>query len=366
MERGLRPSAEARLSAVSDTLVQDRMALYSVPGMSVAIIDQGEIDWAAGYGVLEGGRTAAVDEHSLFQCCSTSKMVAALVVMALVDQRKLGLDDDVNRTLTTWKLRSPDGKEKQATVRQLLSHTGGVNVHGAPGYPRGSRIPTLDHILDGLEPAITAPVRVTSEQGRTFRYSGGGFCVLQRLVEIVTGNVFEDAARSLVLEPLDMQDSTFEQPLPKDLWSKAASAHLTLENTPTSGRWFVYPEKAVGGLWTSAWDLGQVVIEMIRASAGKGRVLSQSLYREMTTIHTDNHNSGLGTYISNADEPGAAYFSHLGAHLGWQAALMGYATLGKGAVVLTNNGYTGTELYREFLLSVAEEYEWPGFNGSFR
>lgn len=366
VERGLKPGPEARASEVTDSLVLDRMALYGVPGMSVAIIENGRIDWTAGYGTLAGDDARPVTPETLFQCCSTSKMVAALAALRLVAGGKLNLDADVNDILTGWKLRDAKGDERPVTLRQVLSHTGGINVHGAPGYARGSEIPTLDQVLDGRAPAITAPIRVTSEPGRQFRYSAGGYCILQRMIEIVTGQAFEEAAKSMVLDPLGMHHSTFAQPLPQGLWPQAAAAHLTLERTPASGRWFVYPEQAVGGLWTCATDLAQVVIEMHRASSGPGRVLTQALYEEMVTVHTDNWNSGLGVYISNATDPGGAYFSHTGAHLGWQAVLMGYAGLGKGAVVLVNNGYTGSELYREFLLSAAEEYGWPGFNGSFR
>jgi len=293
-------------------------------------------------------------------------MVASLVALRLVADGKLDLDSDVNRTLTDWKLRTPDGAEAAVTLRQLLSHTGGVNVHGAPGYPRGSLAPTLDQVLNGEAPAITAPVQVTSAAGRQFRYSGGGYCVVQRLIEIAAGDEFADVAQKLVLEPLGMTRSTFGQPLPEPLWPNAAAAHLTLERTPTSGRWFLYPEQAVVGLWTSASDLAQVALEMMRAAKGEGRVLTPELYTEMTTVHTDNWNAGLGTFISNAGDRGSAFFAHTGAHLGWQAVLMGYAQLGKGAVVLTNNGYTGSDLYREFLFSAAEVYGWPGFTGSFR
>lgn len=366
VEQGLKPGPESRASEVTDSLVQDRMALYGVPGMSVAIIDEGRVDWADGYGTLAGDDPQPVNEFTLFQCCSTSKMIAALTALRLVADGKLSLDADVNKTLTDWKLRDSVGAERRITLRQILSHTGGINVHGAPGYARGSDVPTLDQVLDGQAPAITAPVRVMSEPARTFRYSGGGYCVMQRMIEIVSGTTFEEAARQLVLDPLAMAHSTFAQPLPEALWPQAAAAHLTLERTPASGRWFVYPEQAVGGLWTCSADLAQVVIELHRAAIGRGRVLDQDLYKEMSTVHTDNWNSGLGAYITNGRDPATACVSHLGAHLGWQAVLMAYPTLGKGAVVLTNNGYTGSELYTEFLLSASAEYCWPKFTGSFR
>jgi CubicO group peptidase (beta-lactamase class C family) len=365
VERGLVMGPEARPSEVTDSLVLDRMALYGVPGMSVAVIDGGEIAWTESYGVASGDQETPVTASTLFQCCSISKTVASLVALRLVGLGETSLDTDVNSILHEWKLRDAHGKLASVTLRQVLSHTGGINVHGAPGYPPGSAVPTLDDVLEGVAPAITAPVRVTSEPGRTYRYSAGGYCVLQKVIEIITGQSYSDAARALVLAPLRMRDSTFEQPLPPDLWDRGASAHLTLSRTPCHERWFVYPEQAVGGLWTTARDLAQIVIEVQKASTGEGSVLDQRLAAEMLRQHSTNYNVGLGTYISNHSDPSAAYFSHLGAHLGWHAVLMGYIELGMGAVILTNNGYTGAELYREVLLSIRNEYGWPRFDGSF-
>ncbi len=318
------------------------MELYAVPGMSVALIDRGRVDWVGSYGVKRADGCDPVTTDTLFQCCSVSKLVAALVALRLVDLGILSLDSDVNKRLHTWKVRDLEGSDCPVSLRQLLSHTAGLNVHGAPGYARGSAIPTLLEVLQGEPPAITAPVRKTSEAGRTWRYSAGGYCVLQLLVETVTGMEFGQAARELVLEPLNMTCSTFAQPLPENRWEDAAAAHTTLERAPTHGQWFAYPEQAVGGLWTTATDLAQAVIEIQQAVQGNGNLLSRDIAKAMLTVHTDNWNSGLGAYVSNAGEP---YFSHTGAHLGWHCVLMGYVDLGKGAVVLTNNGYTGAELW---------------------
>ena len=364
VERGLVPSPESRPSPISDDLVQERMALYATPGMSVALIDGGRVDWVAHYGVACGDGASPVTDQTLFQCCSISKAVATLVALRCIEKGLFDLDSEVNEFLLEWKLRDTSGNLAGASVRQVLSHTAGINVHGAPGYPCGATIPTLDQILEGAPPAITAPVRVTSEPG-LYRYSCGGFCTLQKLIETVTHRAFTSVAQEFVLDPLGMQNSTFEQPLGHDHFHRAASAHLTLSGMPCSEHWFVYPEQAVGGLWTTASDLCLVVIEIQRALKGSGTILSTGQAREMLSSHARDYNVGLGIYVSNWDQD-SAFFSHLGAHLGWQAVLMGYLQLGKGAVILTNNGYTGSELYGEVLRSMAKEYEWPNFNGSFR
>lgn len=80
------------------------MSLYGVPGASVAVIADGEIEWAKGYGLKEVGRAEPVTERTLFQACSISKPVTAVAVMRLVQDGTLDLDRDVNEYLTSWKV----------------------------------------------------------------------------------------------------------------------------------------------------------------------------------------------------------------------------------------------------------------------
>jgi hypothetical protein len=198
--------------------------------------------------------------------------------------------------------------------------------------------------------------------GLSYRYSPAGYGIVQQLVEDVTGLPFETAMQDLVLDPLEMRHSTFAQPLPERLWDRAAAAHLTLKRVPDPDRWSVEPEKAAGGLWTTAADLCQIILELQRCAAGQpGQVSTPDIARQMLTVHADNSNCGLGTYISNAADPEAHYFSHTGGHLGWKAELIGYERAGRGAVVLVNNGYTGSEFKRELLGAIAKEYGWKGY-----
>lgn len=168
--------------------------------------------------------------------------------------------------------------------------------------------------------------------------------------------------QDLVLAPLEMRHSTFAQPLPGRLWDQAAAAHLTLKRVPDPDRWSVEPEKAAGGLWTTAADLCQIILEVQRCAAGQpGTVITPGIARQMLTLHADNSNCGLGTYVYNEADSEARYFDHTGGHLGWKAELIGYERAGQGAVVLVNNGYTGSEFKRELLGAIAKEYGWKGY-----
>src|SRR6202041_3052398 len=130
---GLAPSVVVKGDAAAEHSLSDRMAAWHVPGVSIAVIHHGTIEWAQGFGVASVGG-APVTAETLFQAGSISKPVSAMGTLHLVQEGKLSLDTDVNNTLTSWKL--PDAAiagGKPVTLRELLTHTGGTTVHGFGG-----------------------------------------------------------------------------------------------------------------------------------------------------------------------------------------------------------------------------------------
>ena len=111
----------------------ERMALYGVPGASLAVVDGGRIAWAKGYGYQQAGRSDSVTLDTLFQACSVSKPVVAVAVMRLVQEGERELDRDVNEYLRSWKIPWNGSWQPRVTLRQLLSHTAGTTVHGVEG-----------------------------------------------------------------------------------------------------------------------------------------------------------------------------------------------------------------------------------------
>src|SRR5688572_32008751 len=155
--------------------IEERMRHWKVPGLSIAVVKDFKVEWARSYGVKDIDTKEPVTTETLFQAGSISKPVAAMVALKRVQDGKISLDENINNKLETWKL--PDNEftaKKKVTLANLLSHTGGLTVHGFPGYAAGEKIPTLTQILDGTAPANTAAVRVNMEPGRKFRYAGGG------------------------------------------------------------------------------------------------------------------------------------------------------------------------------------------------
>lgn len=331
----------------------ERLGARHVPGASVAVIDGDEVAWAKGYGVQENGRPEPVTPETLFQAASISKPITALAVLQLVQQGRLDLDEDVNRYLRSWSVPARGDQRPRLTLRHLLSHTGGVTVHGFPGYRSGQPIPTVLQILDGRPPANTAPIRVDTAPGLRFRYAGGGTTIVQQLLVDVVEKPFPDLMRELVLEPVEMGHSTFAQPLPDSLASVAATGHDD-DARPLPGRWHVYPEQAAAGLWTTPTDLARLVLAVQRAARGINRpFLRPDLAR---AILARQFGTGLGLGFFLEGEGASLRFSHAGDNEGFRSYLVAYVKRPQGAVVMANGD--ADVLNEEIIQSIAAEYDW--------
>jgi len=337
------------------------MAQLHVPGVSIAVIHNGSIEWVRGFGVKQIGG-ASVDPDTLFQAGSISKPVAALAALHLVQEGKLSLDADVNTELVNWKVpASPLANGKPVTLRELLTHTAGFTVHGFPGYAADTPVPTLIEVLDGQKPANTPPIRLQSEPGSQWNYSGGGYMVMQQILVDTAKEPFPTLLHDTVLAPIGMTHSTYRQPLPSNLQSDAATPYRS-DGTAVSGGAHTYPEMAAAGLWTTPSDLARYEIEVEKSLDGKANhVLSKELTQQMLT--SGKGEWGLGVEIGgSASDP---YFTHGGANEGFRNLFVAYEHHGDGAVVMTNSD-NGVALLKEIIESIATEYGWPDFQPVIR
>jgi CubicO group peptidase (beta-lactamase class C family) len=350
----LLPSTITQGEKPATTKLTDRMAALHVPGVSIAVIHDGKIEWAKGYGVVSVGG-APVTPETLFQAASISKPVTAMAVMHLIQTGKLNLDTDVNQYLKSWKVPANSLTEKTSvTLRELLSHTAGVTVHGFPGYASDEPLPTLVQILNGTKPDNTPAITVDIAPGSEWRYSGGGFVITQQLLLDVTGKPFPAFMKETVLGPAGMAHSTYEQPLPKSRLGEAAMPYHS-NGQPTPGGPHVYPEMSAAGLWTTPSDLGRFAIELQSALVGKSTVLSAATAKEMLTQIKGGWGLGIGVGGSAAHP----YFQHGGSNDGFQCDLVAYNS-GDGIAIMTN-GDNGGQLVGEILRTIAFERKWPDF-----
>ena len=360
IQNGLLPSATIQGTPLPGMKLEDRMRYYHVPGVSIAFFDHGKVIWTRGYGVADVRTGRPITPETLFQAGSISKPIAAWGALRLVEQGKLKLDENVNGELRSWKL--PENEftvEQKVTLRRILSHSAGTTVHGYSGYNPGNPLPTTVQILDGAKPANSAAVRVDTVPGTTYRYSGGGMMIMQLMMMDVTGKDFPGLMHDLVLGPLGMSHSTYEQPLSRERQLTAAHGY-TANGEGIPGGSHVIPEMAAGGLWSTPTDLALAAIELQNEYAGKShKVLSQSMAHEMLTRQKDNW--GLGVELSKPEM--TPRFDHFGVNAGFVSVLQAYRDGGSGIVIMTN-GQDGEKLITEILRAVAHEYGWPDFKPS--
>jgi CubicO group peptidase (beta-lactamase class C family) len=355
VEHGLLAALQIAGRPAETFAIGDRMLRYAVPGAAVAVVDDGEISWASGYGVRRAGSNEAVHATTLFQAASISKAVSAVVVLALVEAGDIGLDDDVNRHLRSWQLpASAHTAGQPVTLRHLLSHTAGTTVPGFPGYPAGTVLPDVPSILSGTGGANTPAVESFTTPGSVTQYSGGGTTIVQLLITEVTGRPFDELIRDLVLAPFGMVDSAFDQPPAAHRAGRTAVGHDDA-GRPTPGDHHVYPELQAAGLWTTAVDLGRWVIGVQQVLRGdRTGPISRAMAELMITEIGDGP-FGLGPEMGGDGE--LRRFGHSGGNEGFRSQVDGLVHRPVGAAILTNaNG--GTTLAAEIRRAVAAEYGW--------
>jgi len=337
--------------------LEARMKKYGVPGVSLAVIRDYKILWSKAYGIMDKDSKEPVTTQTLFQAGSISKPVAAYGALHEVQQGKIKLEENVNTYLRSWKL--PDNeftKEKKVSLKNLLSHTGGITVHGFLGYSPDLPLPTLVQVLNGERPANSPPIRVDKVPGGEPRYSGGGYTIMQQMLIDTEGKPFPEIMNEQVLGPLGMTSSTYRQPLPPDQLTKAATGYLP-NGTMTKGKRHTYPEMAAAGLWTTAEDLARFAIDVQLSLKGESnKVLSKdAVTRMLTPFKADDQ--GLGLFLSKFN--GDVYFQHGGWDEGFSSKLIAHKEKGYGVVVLINSNQP--DFIEELIRAVALTGKWDSY-----
>ena len=327
--------------------LNEALTLLNVPSVSIALIDEGRIAFARAYG-------QDATPATLYQAASLSKFVAAIGAMRLVENGTLKLDEDVNETLRSWKVpgNTFDATHK-VTLRGLLSMTGGIGVPGFVGYEVGA--PTLTQILDGASPANSPPVTVIAVPGSTYHYSGGGYEIAEALMQDAAGKPFPQLMRELVLDPMGMTDSSFDQPPNAALMARATSGHFG-DGKELPGRFHLFPEHAAAGLWSTPTDLAKLLVQLAHTWQGFSSIfLHRRTLQEMLTPQNGGP-YGLGAAV--AGDGASLVLMKRGQNIGYQGYLILYPATGQGMVVMTNSD-NGSKLAGALIKRAAAAYDWP-------
>ena len=181
IENGIQPNLQIEGTEIPNYSIEERLEDLDIPGVSIAIIQDGELAWAKGYGMADVAENRPVTTETLFLAGSISKPVAALRAHQLAEEGIIHLDTNVNAYLTSWKL--PENEfttSEKVNTRRILNHTAGLTVWGFPGYDKGDTIPSVPEVLDGK--GNTDAVRVYKEPGESWMYSGGGYTIMQLMI----------------------------------------------------------------------------------------------------------------------------------------------------------------------------------------
>ena len=316
--------------------VEGNLARFSVPGAAVALVVDGEVAWTEGFGEADEATGRPVTPDTIFQAGSISKSVTAWAVLHLAAEGAIDLDAPVEAQVEGWSLPDSPYDTAGVTPRRLLAHTSGLPfaIGATPRSPARFRSGEV-----GRE-AFT----LVQEPGSGFIYSNPGYALLALLVEDATGDDFASVLAERVLEPLGMEDSTFE--LDGSGVARSATGY-TADGEPVAPTW---PSPlGASGLHTTAVDLARFVAAAHDGDLAAGRgVLSPDEVRQLHQPRIETAGlphrlmtdaAAYGHFVEGFQD--ADLIMNAGEDEGW---ISGFATVpatGQGMVVLTNgrNGY---------------------------
>lgn len=332
--------------------VKEKTEKEFVGNFAMAIIKNGKVEKELFYSKNKG-----VNKNTIFQVSSLSKFVSAAGVIKLVEMGKIDLDTPVSHYLKRWKLPSSDFSNEQVTVRRLLSHTAGLTDGlGYSGFQNPDSVQTLEESLTkakDADPEVSGVVKVGIQPNSNWKYSGGGFTLLQLLVEETSGQSFNEFMTNNLFKPLQMNSSTY---ILNDS-SKSRLCEFYNTNNTTAPH-FYYTSLAATSLYTSLSDLEiffQLFFKGINGEPiGRGQLSGESL-KLMRKSHWEMMGEriyGLGTMLYVDVENGEDIFGHDGKSTPpINTALRINPNTGDGIIILeTGNPDLATRLASDWVL----------------
>lgn len=318
----------------------DLILQHRVPGAAVALVQDGEVATVLCTGLAHPTSARPVTAETIFQAASLSKCLTGWAVLRLVERGAINLDDPVERHVHRWRLPPSNFEHRGVTIRRILSHMAGLSLPDYPGFEPRHPLPSLEESLAGNTNG-GGGLLVIKPPGAGFQYSGGGYTLLQLMIEEVGGIAFAEHMRQHILAPLGMLASDFE-------WRAAYEGRIAQpfdgEGNPLPV--YRYDGAAAAGLYATVVDLSRFVAAWMAShgdeAAGRG-IVSPTTLRVMSTPVAETGcvdglwgKYGLACEIEHLPS-GGSLVGHHGMNRGWRTLMAISPELRIGMVALVNS-----------------------------
>ena len=302
------------------------MQEQNVPGTAIAIIENGKVILKENYGFGDNTLKTALTESTGFNIGSISKTFTAWGILHLAESGEIKLDSPISDYLKTWKLPESTFNASKVTVRNLLQHTAGLSVHGYGGYESKDELSSIQISLNGTSNS-DEKVSLIMEPETEWKYSGGGYSVLQLLIEEVSGESFAEYMNEAVFKPLGMHNTSFT--ISTAIIKNSAKAY-DKEGNEIALR--LFNAQAAAGLHTTLEDF----ILFVKASFNDNAIVSKkSVDLMMQPTELSRGNYGMGYMVMNRFG-NVTLTGHGGSNKGWQSGFMLDTKTNSGIIILTN------------------------------
>ncbi len=346
------PADRAELETFVDGVMAAHLQAHDIAGATVSVVKDGQLFFAKGYGYADVEAKKEVDPaYTLFRIGSVSKLFTWTAVMQLVEQGKLDLDADVNTYLTDFKI--PGDYPEPITLKHLMTHTPGFEDQVIGLFARSlDRLRPLAEILAEELPARVRP------PGRLSSYSNHGTGIAGYIVERTSEKTFDEYVEDLILGPLQMQQTTFRQPLPEELSEDMSKGYTYQDGRFKEEDFELVPLAPAGSASASATDMGRFMIAHLQGGAYEdARILSEEATAEMHGL-LFRHAEGIPGWLHGfyeMDRNGQRIFGHGGdtIYFHTQLALFPEHQLG---LFVSYNSAKGPAARGEFLNAFIDRY----------
>lgn len=300
--------------------IESQRAYSGLPALSIGVVHDQEIVWAAGFGAADPARGVPATADTLYRIASITKLFTATAILQLRDAGRLQLDDPVDRHVPWFAVKSRHDDAPPITIRHLITHTSGLPREAAFPYWSENEFPTLERLQEGLgrqEAILPTETR--------WKYSNLALAIAGEVVAAASGEAYPAYVERHVLAPLGMTSTLVRTPDPADS-RLAKSFGRRLPDGSRAAALFTDSRgiTAAANMTTSVNDLARFAMLQFRGgAAGGAQILRGSTLREMHRVHwiDPDWQAGWGLGFRVQRIGGKTYIGHGGSVRGYRTAL---------------------------------------------